>query len=191
MPAGPGAAVVMALGLLLTGCVTTQVGDHQPTIDTLSALRNASIARLNVGDFSLAKGLDPALDRGISSRGNPMKPPGNSTFSQYLRDSLITDLKAADKYDSASPYTVRGELTESQLHTPTSEASAALAARIYVQHAGQIVYDKVLRESKSWKSSFMGVIAIPEAFNQYTALYGALLEQLYADPAFREACSTH
>ena len=36
-----------------------------------------------------------------------------------------------------------------------------------------------------------GVIAIPEAFNQYTALYGALLEQLYADPAFREACSTH
>ncbi len=185
-----GVLAAIGLALLLGGCVTMQVGEHQPSIDTITALRNANIVQLNVGDFSLAKGLDPALDHSISSRGNPIAPPGKSTFSQYLRDSLINDLKAAGKFNRASPFTVRGELTDSKLSTGLSNASAALAARIYVEHEGKTVYDKVLRLEKSWESSFIGVVAIPEAVNQYTALYGDLLAQLYADPPFRQACTT-
>lgn len=135
-----------------------------------------------------AAGLDAGLDRSVSVRTNPVKPPDGKSFSQYLRDSLLTDLKAAGKYDAASPLTVRAELTENELNAGISAANAVVAARFRVLRSGQTVYDKLLRQSKGWRGSFMGAVAIPEAINQYTAQYPALLAQLYADPEFLAAC---
>lgn len=53
----------------------------------------------------------------------------------------------------------------------------------------QVLYDKLLRQEDSWKSSFVGAIAIPDAINHYTAQYGLLLDQLYKDEDFRKAAS--
>jgi hypothetical protein len=175
---------------LLSGCVSLPAGEHQPSFETVTTLRDSTIAKLNVGAFTLASGLDPALDRSISSRGNSIKPPpGSTTFSQYLKDSLIADLKAGGKYDPASAIVVRGELADSQLRTGLSTASAALAAHFYVVRSGNTVYDKVLHEQRNWESSVIGAVAIPEAMNQYLDQYSALLKQLYADPQFLKACA--
>jgi len=181
---------VAALSTVLCGCVTVKVGDHQPSLDTVSGLRDSGIAALNVGDFKLARGAKPDMDKGVSARGTPVDPPQGQTFSAYLRNALITDLKSAGKYDPQSPLSVQGELTANELHAAgISTASAVLAARFRVMRGDQAVYDKVLKQEQSWESSFMGAVAIPDAINHYGAQYAALLAQLYADTDFRQACS--
>src|SRR6266850_7128300 len=151
--------LLVAFGTL-AGCATVPVGTHQPTADTVIALRDSGIAPLNVGDFKLAAGAKPAIDKSVTMRGNPIKPPsGASSFSQYLGESLIADLKSAGKFDAASPLTIQGELTENQLNAAgISEASALLAAHFTVRRGNEVVYDKVLRQESRWKSSFVAAI---------------------------------
>ncbi|HUI61557.1 MAG TPA: hypothetical protein VLX90_15115 [Steroidobacteraceae bacterium] len=181
---------VLALATLLCGCVTVKVGDHQPSLDTVSGLRDSGIAPLNVADFKLAPGVKAEVDRGVSARGTPINPPQGQTFSGYLRNSLVADLKAAGKYDAQAPLSVQAELTANELHAAGfSTASAVLAARFRVMRGDQSLYDKVLRQEESWPSSFAGAIAIPDAINHYTAQYPALLARLYADSDFRQACA--
>lgn len=177
--------------LVLAGCVSVPLGTHAPASDTVMTVRDSGISPLAVGDFKLAAGLKPSLDQSVTMRGNPIKPPTGNSFSQYLKDSLIADLKAGGKYDAASPLSVHGELTENVLNAAgISEASAAIAAHFSVYRGDQVVYDKTLRQESSWKSSFVGVVAFPEALNQYTEQYSRLLAKLYADQDFLRACSS-
>ena len=173
----------------LSGCATLKLGDHQPALDTLVALRESGIAALSVGEFKLGSGLSPDLDKHQSSRGNPIYPPAGSTFSGYLRDSLISDLKAAGKFDPASPWTVQAQLTENNLSTGMSSGELALGANFQVIRSGSVVFEKHILQSDSWDSSFVGAIAIPQAMNHYGQAYNSLLSKLYADADFRAACS--
>jgi hypothetical protein len=182
---------LLACCSLFAGCVSVPVGSHQPTGDTVIALRDSGIAALNVGEFKLAAGVDPAIDKSVSARGSPIKPQNGQSFALYLKESLTADLKAAGKYDAAAPLSIQAELTENQLHAAgISQASALLAAHFSVKKGEQLVYDKLLRQESSWKSSFLGAVAIPEAINQYTEGYTRLLAQLYADQEFRKACAS-
>lgn len=56
-----------------------------------------------------------------------------------------------------------------------------------VARSGRNIYEKVLREESRWETSFLGEVAIPEAFNQYTALYSKLMVRLFQDDAFETA----
>lgn len=173
---------------MLSGCATLKLGDHQPAMDTLVALRASGITPLAVGEFKLASGLSPELDKQQSSRGNPIYPPAGSTFSGYLRDSLISDLKAAGKFDAGSGLSVQGQLTQNKLSTGVSTAEVVLAARFQVTRSGGLVFDKEIVQDDKWDSSFIGAVAIPQAMNHYAQAYNVLLSKLYADTDFRAAC---
>jgi len=185
------AAAMMLGSVLLPGCASLKLGDHQPAVDTLVALRDSGIAPLAVGEFKLASGLNPDLDKHQSSRGNPIDPPAGSTFSGYLKDSLTADLKAAGKLDAASPLSVRGQLTKNELSTGVSSAQVVLGARFQVVRSDAVVFDKEIVQDDKWDSSFVGAVAIPQAMNHYAQAYNVLLSKLYADTDFRAACMAH
>lgn len=153
----------------------------------VEGLRDPAGAAIAVGPFGLQKGLNPALDRAMSSRGNPIKPPAGQTFSGFLRACAIADLQAAGRYDEHAPLELRGEITESSLDTGMSKGTGVLAAHFTLLRDGTAVYDRTLRQTDGWDSSFVGAIAIPEAMNRYNALYGSLLATLWSDEAFRSA----
>jgi hypothetical protein len=179
----------IAFCVLIEGCATVPVGQHQPPAESVVTLRDSGIAAVNVGEFKLAAGLNLALDKSVSVRGNQVDSPNGNSFSLYLKESLIADLKAAGKYDATAPLSIQGELTENELNAAGfSEANAVLAAHFTVKNGNQLIYDRVLRQQSTWKSSFVGAIAIPEARNQYANGYTKLLAQLYADQNFRTAC---
>jgi hypothetical protein len=181
---------VAACLFCLTGCATT-MGSHVASMDTVIDLRDAHLAALNVGDFRLAPGLNPALDRSINARADVLHPPGGGSFSGYLRESLIGDLKTAGRYDPTASVTIEGELIDNSLSTGVSEGHAALAARFKVVRGADLLYNKELRQEEHWGSSFVGAIAIPDAINHYTAQYGQLLKQLYRDEGFRAVAGEH
>lgn len=99
------------------------------------------------------------------------------------------DLKASGLYDANSPATLSGFLTESLLDVGIETGQSNLGARFVLSNGGKILYDKELKASASWSSSFVGAIAIPQGINQYADLYHKLVGMLFDDPDYQKANS--
>lgn len=184
-------ALVAALGaLVLSGCAIPAIDPYQPTIANAQAVRAVPLTSARVGSFALAPGLPPGMDRSIGIRASTLKPPNGGSFSAYLAECLAAELRAAGKYDVASDIEIRGLLTESRVSSGVGVGEASLGATFTVSRRGLVLYEKALRVDSVWQSNFIGAIAIPEAMNQYTALYAKLIGALMADEAFRTAVRT-
>ena len=130
------------------------------------------------------------MDGSLRIRGATVSPPAGSTFSQYLRDVLKTELEAAGLYDTASRTVITGTLTTSEIGTtPFDAASGKLGAQFGVTRDGVTRYDRALHVDATWSNAFAGAEAIPVARGQYEVLYKRLIGALFDDPDFRKAIS--
>jgi hypothetical protein len=180
---------LLAAAALLPGCATVKLGAPAPRLESLQRLREARIGPLAVGSFQRAATLKPAADRSVSARGSTVSSPVGDSFAAYLRESLITQLRAAGLLDAAAPQLVTGELTRSELHESLAGTSTAvLAAHFRVLRGDAVRYEREQSVTAQWDSSFLGAVAIPRAFDEYGDLYRKLVEQLLRDPDFAAAC---
>jgi len=182
--------LILGCGLavaLLTGCAQIKLGTPVASVDNIQKAKASGMAPAAVGDFALAAGKPRAMDEGLDVRSNTVSSPFQNSFSQYLKETLATELKAAGLLDPSSKTVIQGWLTDSVLDVPMSQGSGRLAARFVVMRAGKSVYDKELKASATWESSFVGAVAIPAAINQYSVLYRQLVGQLLDDPVFKAA----
>lgn len=164
---------------------------HEPTLANVQLLRTGDIAPMRVGEFSLAPGEPAAMDRSVSVRAGTMSSPDGGSFARYLSETLTTELRAAGKLDPNSAIVVSGLLSESRVDSNMPKGSAALGAAFSVSRDGVVVYQKTLHVEEQWDSAFIGAIAIPAAFDGYTALYAQLVGALLADKDFRTAAARH
>ena len=182
------ARVLLLLPLLaMSGCMNLKLPAPTSNMENIMALREAGIGSTNVGKFELAAGKKAAIDKSVSARGSSASAESGS-FSTYLRDTLVSDLRSAQTYDPNARASVEGELTDNQLHAAgVSEADAMLAVRFRVRRDGTVIYDKLIDQHATWKSSFVGAVAIPDAFNHFTDQFRLILLKLYKDAEFRNA----
>lgn len=170
-------------------CMSVKMVEPSASIGNLEKLRAANITPAKAGNFTLAPGKPPSMDRGVSGlRGSSLESTYGS-FAQQLKNELIVELKSAGLYDDASDVVIEGQLTDSKVDAAIGTGSGRLAARFMIVHRDKKIYDKELAVESTWDSSFMGAIAIPEAMNQYTALYKKLIGKLFDDLDFRAALS--
>lgn len=171
----------------MVGCASVKMSPPSASADTLHKLRAANLESSSVGEFGLAPGLKPELDkslgglRGMSLRG------ANDSFSQQLKDTVIVELKAAGLYDEKSELQIEAQLLESQVNAAINKGSAKLAANFTVDKAGKRIFEKSFSVDSQWDSSFIGDIAVPEAINQYSSLYRQLVAKLFDDKDFQIA----
>jgi hypothetical protein len=179
----------MALcALVLPACVSVKLPPPQAVIENTVALRDSGIDKANVGNFTLAAGKDKGIDKAVTARGSPISVEGGGSFSGFLRQTLISDLTAASKYDSTATNVIEGELFENSLSAAGSRnASAMLVVRFVVKRNGETRYDKQVRQAAKWESSFVGAIAIPDAINHFSEQFRLILLQLYRDAEFLKA----
>jgi hypothetical protein len=179
--------LLLASLLALEGCASFKLPAPTANIENVSALRDSRVAKAGVSSFSLAGGKAAALDKSVSVRGSTIAPE-KGTFAAYLGETLRSDLQAADKYDANSPTVILGELLDNQLHAAgASQADALLSVRFRVKRSSDVLYEKVIDQRASWKSSFVGAIAIPDAINHFGDQFRLILLQLYKDPQFQAA----
>jgi hypothetical protein len=178
-------AAVILVAAALTGCASQPIGAHQPSLSTVQALRQANIPSIAVGEFKPGPELPAAHDKSVSVRLSTISSPTAGSFAAYLRESLVTELNTAGKYDAGAPTTIKGQLTHNELNgSGASTGSSKVAARFAVSRGAVVVYDKQITAEHEWASSFIGAIAIPEAINQYTQMYTRLIELLFGDKEF-------
>ncbi len=180
-------AGLLGAALLAGGCANVKLDATGATPGTVDKLRAANLAPAQVGSFKLAAGKDPSMDTSLPGlRGNSLAPAKGS-FAQLLKDTLIAELSAAGLYDAVSKKVIEGHLTDSMVDASIGIGKGRLAARFTVSNGSTQVFDKEVAVQSSWESSFVGGIAVPEAMNQYGALYKALIAKLVDDPDFRKA----
>jgi len=178
-------AAAAAVSMQLTGCANLTMSPPQATVENSTKLRTANMAPVAVAAFK-SDAAQPDMDQGTTIRGNPLKA-NNGSFSQYLADTLKVELQSAGLLDPASPTTISGTLTHSEVNGDIGTGSAALAARFIVTRGDVVKFDRELKATDSWESSFVGATAIPLAAGHYEGLYRKLVSQLLDDEAFRAA----
>jgi hypothetical protein len=179
--------VGLAAAAALGGCAQLQLGEPVASIENIQKARGAGIAPMRLGNFALAPGLDQSLDQRVVVRTNTVYSPYESSFANYLKQTLATDLAAAGLLEPASAVMLEALLTDSKLDVPAGPATASVAARFTIRRTGAKVYDKELRATHDWHAGFLGVVAIQDGMNRYAQLYRKLVTQLLDDPEFQAA----
>ena len=182
-------SILMLLSTSLIGCVSVRMPPPTASATTVEHLRASNLVLSTVGEFTLAPGRNPDMDRTVGGlRGSSLQASSGS-FSQQLKDVIIAELKAAGLYDEKSQVQIEGQLTDSQVDAAIGTGTARLAAHFTVDRASKRVFDKEISVDDQWESSFVGAIALPAAINHYTSLYKALAAKLFDDLDFRRALS--
>lgn len=175
------------LSALLSGCVQMTMGPHQATLQNMELLKKSEVSPINVGAFGLSPGKDSAINVNVSIRGSTLSPPNGASLSEYLKDAVTAELKAAGKYEPGSNLAIKGLLTESQVEAPIGTGTASLGANFTMTRSGAVVYDRTHQVSATWPSAFVGAEAIPTAVNEYTSLFKKLIARLFEDKEFQMA----
>ncbi len=178
--------IVALTGLTLCACAQ-QMGSPQPSLQTLEAVRSSDIPAMRVGNFALAPGLPASLDKSVGSRSVSLQSPEGGSLSKYLAKTLETDLRTGGKLDPNADMVLEGLLTASDLNTGISTGDGKLGAKFSLMKGGKSIFEKDISVNAKWDSSFIGAVAIPEAINQYTALYDKLAAALFTDSDFKTA----
>lgn len=177
---------VLALaGFAASGCVSVKMGSPQPSLQTLEALRTGDLPAMRVGTFALAPGLPASLDTSAGVRAASLSSPEGGSFAKYLGKTLETDLRMTGKLDPNSDLVVEGLLTASAVNS--SVGTANLGAKFSLVRAGKPVFEKSYSVDAKWEATFIGAVAIPDAINNYTALYDKLALSLLTDADFKAA----
>lgn len=169
----------------MVGCASVKMSPPSASADTLHKLRAANLASSSVGEFGLAPGLKPGLDKSLGGLRGMSLQSANESFSQQLKDTVIVELKAAGLYDEKSELQIEAQLLENQVNAAITTGSAKLAANFTVDKAGKRLFEKSFSVDSQWDSSFIGDIAVPEAINRYSSLYRQLVAKLFDDKDFQ------
>ena len=113
--------------------------------------------------------------------------PVSGSFASDLRATVIAELTAAGRYDPDASTILSGELVENRAGENFKNGGGVMAAAFRLTKGQRVVFDKVIRTDVQWNSSFIGAVAVPNAFRAYGAMQNMLVERLVSDTDFRRA----
>jgi hypothetical protein len=178
-------ALILVMAALAAGCATN-APTYQPVIANVEA---ASKLRgpVAVGKFDFTKGQEASLNS-VTARTQSLNSPVNGSFADYLAEAAKSELKAAGKFDAASPKVLTGTIEKNSLSgAGIFTNDAEVSVRFTLTDGAKPGFEKTLAVRHEWDSSFLGAIAIPRAFQNYVVAWQMLLYKLYIDPDFVDA----
>jgi len=170
---------------LLSACAVP-IQELPPSLETVRVLRNQAVPPIALGPFTPAS---KEVGHSILILLGTLRPPKGCNFAEFLGATFEIELRAAGKFGSAARLQLGGVLTESRA-SEDFKTGGALGARIALTRAGWPVFAKDYRVEAKWHADIIGALAIEEAFNQYNALYDALVHQTQSDPDFVAAAKS-
>lgn len=175
--------IILFVSVMATGCMTMQTPPYEPSINNYEKLQVGQFKKVSVDDFTLA---DATLNQ-ISVRGNPLNSSLNDSFGTYLKSALEEEFYKAGLLSKESEYVISGVILENDIETGASEASGHLSAQVVIKNNDQVLFDKTLKATHTWASSFVGAVAIPRARDNYPFIVREFIRELFEDEDFKQA----
>jgi hypothetical protein len=170
----------LVLSLAVAGCASVPTPQYQPAISNTEALLKAG-TKMGVGTFTAAKGVE---NKSLTMRGSSLNGGSDGTFATYLRVAAIKELQTASAFDGSSGLVVLGVLTHNELNASMKTGSAVVGAEFTLTRNDSVVFKKAFEARHEWESSFVGMVAIPAAIENYSVTVQKLLGQLFTDHDF-------
>ncbi len=175
--------ILSALCLLFVSACSVPVQKYSPEYNNVKILK-AIDKKINVENF---KAKDVSLGE-ISIRGSGLASPYGEDMVHYLQVALITELQKARVYDRNSRKKISALIEENDIDaTGFNVGEGKIKAVFTVKNDGFILYSSKIEITHEWKSSFVGMVAIPRAAEAYPVMAKKLLKKLYSDKGFIDA----
>ncbi|MBL8377042.1 MAG: hypothetical protein JNM79_04180 [Burkholderiales bacterium] len=179
---------ILGVGVLcawLAAC-TTPAPPYAASVSNVEVTAKLGSA-ISVGKFEFDKGKESELNE-VGARASNFPSPVNGSYADYFADAAMKELRAAGKFDAASPKALTGTLIKNHLSAAGLNTNdAALQVRFKLAEGTKVTYDKLVSAEHQWESAFLGAIAIPRALDQYIATIQKLMRSLFSDPDFVRA----
>lgn len=182
-------AVIFGLAVLLAGCASAPMPAPIATFDNAQTARKLPM-QFQVGKFEKSSTLSDAANSSVNVRALALSAQAYGSYANYLRETLITDLRASNMLADNAPWTITGTLMENTMGSPATTGYGHLAARWVVSSAKGVCYDKTLEIDETWPSSMIGAVAIPRTARKYSAMHSRLVGKFLADPSLAKDCAS-
>lgn len=160
---------------VLVGCSTYAADRYSISADNVTALRNLNGKQLNVGPFSSSEpGLTEILCRGLA----PIKTPDGETFAEFIRESLIDELKIANVYSPTARVILTGHLNDIDF----SSADGAWNLSLIVKSSNGA--SMTVTESYAFTSSYVGDVACAQTAQALMPAVQNLIGKVINSPEF-------
>lgn len=176
------AFVAVSAVVALSGCASFVAPAYSPDYPSLDRLKKVSIDKVALGSFQ-PRAVDAPVNR-ITLRGATLAPP-NGTFAEYLENAIRSDLTELRVLDANASTRVDATLLQNDIDiSGFSEGEGRIEVKLTVSKKGVPTLEKAYSATTRFESSFAGNVAIPRGQSEYPNLVRALLQTIYADPAF-------
>lgn len=123
----------------------------------------------------------------ITLRGVTLKPQ-SGTFANYLEDAMRTDLMEMGVYDPAALTKIDVIILKNDIDVSgISTGYGAMEVKLTINNNASSTFEKTYAAYTQFDSSFLGATAVAKGQSEYPNIVRALLQKIYADPAFNEA----
>jgi hypothetical protein len=181
----PSLLLILLLAGFLGAC-TTPAPPYSASVANLEVTGKLA-GTMSVGKFQFDKGREADLNS-IGARASSFTSPINNSYADYFGDAAAKELKAAGKFDAASPRVLTGVLVKNYLTAAGMQVNESdLQVRFRLAQGEKTLYEKLVQAQSQWESSFLGAVAIPRALDNYVATLQKLMGNLFADPDFVRA----
>lgn len=176
------ALLALSAAAVLSGCASFVAPTYSPDYPTLDRLKTSNIDKVAVGSFQ-PRAADAPVNR-ITLRGAALAPPAGS-FAEYLESAIRSDLAELRVLDANASIRIDATLLKNDIDiSGFSVGEGTMEVKLSVSKQGKPVLEKVYAAKTRFDSSFAGNVAIPRGQAEYPNLVRALLQTIYADPAF-------
>ena len=170
--------IILTLNVFTSGC-TLIAPSYSPDYTSLDSLKRQKVSKIAVEPVE-PKSPDAKVNN-ITLRGSTLAPP-SGTYTKYLEDAIISDLKDANLLDQNSLLRLSVLLINNDIDvTGFSTGFGTIEAKFSITKNSTSIFEKTIYEKTRFESSFVGAIAIPNGQNEYPNLVRSLLKKLYTD----------
>lgn len=170
-------AFLLILGITTGGC--THIADrYSISADNVAAIRTLGSQKNNVGAFSTSAGV---AGTEIQCAGVAISPPDGTSFSDYIRTAIISELKLADAYSSVSPLTIFGNIDALEVDASAFSLTGQWLIVLTVQRNGKTL---TVSERYSFRSQTLNMTSCEGASRQLGAAVQNLVNKLVTASGF-------
>lgn len=169
----------------MVGCSSFTTATYSPDYVAVDSLKGGKLNKLSVADVQPSSPAAPV--NSITLRGGSLIVQ-NGTFSTYIQNAFISDLKEAGLFDENASIRIELNVTKNDIDISSiTTGSGLIEVEMRIRDRNQVLLEKTYTVTTTFESAYMGAVAIPRGQNEYPNLVRALFRKIYSDSEFIKA----
>jgi len=177
--------LLLFLYLSLVGCASFTTAIYSPDYEAVDSLKGGKLKKISVANVQPSSPDSPV--NSITLRGGSLVVK-DGTFSSYIQNALISDLKEAGVFDENSAVRINLTVVKNEIDVSSmNNGSGNIEIHMNISQNNRVYFEKTYTVATTFESAYAAAVAIPRGQNEYPNLIRHLFRKIYSDPDFIKA----